>query len=339
MATSKNGRLFFESGQTFFDYTAMTDSGDGTVYNLSAAPVFSGRSGFEPIVRPNGIVTGRNLLSASSTNDTVDVSAFTAYSAGTEYSVSATTATITRPAGNVSKVNSITMDDSGAIAVLAGTDGATANFSETRGAAGGPPEIPADSVEIGQVRVATSTAGAIGAAEIFQVVGTHAERYDLPAFTINNIGTGLAAETPAKTNAFVEFADALPTIHASASRKRVYIRYNAPIYAQVARAFDYVPAENTQAITSQQYYDGTVGSVSTTLGQGSFSALTDDNITDTIIGLRDQLLTFQFFPDKNKTAYSLTQGTMGVARTFPVDNQNQADITISAEVASADFSG
>lgn len=337
MATSKTGKMMVETGESFNDFAAMTDSGDHKIFTISGGTVFSGRSGYTPVVRPNGVVTGRNLLSTHATNDTVTVKGFTAYSEGTEHSVAATSAVITRPSTDVSKVNSITMTDAGAVAVVAGTDGATTAFSETRGAAGGPPEIPADSVEIGQVRVTTAAAGAIAANEIFQVQGTHVERYDLPTWNTNNIGEGESADDPSKENAYVEFADEIPAIHASAARKKVYISYYTPIFAEIQRAANFVPAENTHSLSSQEFYNGTVGSVSSSLGQSSFTAYMDDNISDVLVGLKDETLTFKFFPDRNKAPYILTQGIMGMSRSFPTSAQNQADVTISAENASADF--
>ena len=339
MATSKNAKMMVETGQSYTDFTAMANSGDNTIFTVSGGALLSGRSGYEAVVRPNGVVTGRNMLSTHATDDTVTVAAFTANSEGTVHTVSATTAVISRPATDVAKVNSITMTDAGAIAVVAGTDGATTAFSSTRGAAGGPPEIPADSVEIGQVRVTTAAAAAIESTEIFQVAGTHVERADLPSYTLNNIGDGDAAEDPAKENAYLEFADELPEIHASGTVKGVYISFYTPIFAQIQRAMDFVPAENAHSVSSTQYYDGTVASSSASLGQGSFTALMDDNVTDTLVGLRDEILTFKFFPDKNKSPYIITQGIMGMGRTFPVSDQNQAKITISAEKKSADFSG
>jgi len=335
MATSKNALLQFESGQSLTDYTAMTDSGDHTIF--TSGSIWSGKSGYEPVVRPNGMVTGRNVLSTHATNDTVTIAGFTAYSEGTLHTVTATTDTITRPSGDVAKINSITMDDAGAIAVIAGTDGATTTFSETRGAAGGPPYIPVDSVEIGQIRVTTQAAGVIAASEIFQTVGTHTERFDYPIWDENNIGDGDAATVAAKKNAYIEFASALDNPHTGDAYKKVYIRYYTPILANIPKAFDFVPAENTHSVTSTQYYGGTSGAVSSTLGQASFSMLMDDNITDSIVAEKDQILTFKHFADRNKTPYVLTQGTLGLSRSNPAGAQNQADATISAEVASAEF--
>jgi len=234
MATSKVAKIDFESGQTLHDYAAMTDSGDHKVHTISGGTIFSKREGFEPVVRPNGIATGRNLLSTHATNDTVTIDAFTAYSKGVLHSVSATTDTITRPATAVSKINSITMTDAGVIAVIAGTDGGDTSFTETRGIAGGPPEIPADSVEIGQIRVISDTAAAITADEIFQVVGQHTERYDFPTWEVNHIGDGESAMVSAKKNAYIDFASAFPAIHASSTYKQVYLRYYSPIFAEVS---------------------------------------------------------------------------------------------------------
>ncbi len=338
MSTSKTGKMMYESGQSFTDYTLATDSGDAKTFTVSGALVFSGYSGKEVEVRPNGIVTGRDMLSTHATDDTVTVAGFTAYSKGVLQTITATTDTITRPATNVSKVNSITMTDAGAISVVSGDDGATTAFSEVRGDPGAPPLILVDSVEIGQVRVTTSAAGAIVASEIFQVVGTHAERFDLPSFSTNNVGDGNSADATAKKNAYVTFDDTLPAIHTGDVEKRVYVSFYTPIFAEVGKAMDFVPAENTHSLASTQYYNGTVGSVSSSLGQASFTALMDDNINDTLVGLKDKILTFKFFPDRNRAPYVLTQGIMGMKRTFPVADQNQADITISAEDPSADFS-
>ncbi len=101
---------------------------------------------------------------------------------------------------------------------------------------------------------------------------------------------------------------------------------------------DFAPAENSHSLSSTQYYGGTVGSVSSSIGQASFNALMGDNVTDALVGLKDEILTFKFFPNRNKSPYILTQGIMGMSRTFPVDNQIQATITISAENLSAEYS-
>jgi hypothetical protein len=336
MATSKNAKLQFESGQSFVDYTVMTDSGDHQIYSLGT--IWSMKSGYEASVRPNGMVTGRNVLSTHTTEETVTVAAFTAYSAGTLFEVTATTALAVRPGTDVAKIDSVTMDNAGAIALVEGTPAANAVFITTRGGAGGPPYIPADSVEVGQIRMNTTATAVLTAAEIFQTVGTHTERFDYPIWEENPIGDGDQADTTAEKNSHIKFAEALDPIHTGDAYKLAYVSYYAPVFATVSKSLDFTKAGNTHSVSSTQFYDGVSGATSASLGQGGFTALLTDGVTDSLVANVDAILTFKFFPDKNKTPYVLSQGTLGLVNTWPVDNQNQAVATISAENASVNFS-
>lgn len=338
MPNASNAALYVEQGQTLNAYATMTDSGDHKVFTNSD-DIWSGRSGCEPIVRPNGIVTGRNLITvaASGGNDKVDVAAFTAYSQGTLHTVAAAAdVALTRAvAADTHRINSITMTSAGAIAVVVGADGLA--FSETRGADGGPPLIPVDSVELGQVRMASNVAAVIAAGEIFQTIGTHTERSDYPTWTVNNIGEGIAAEVAAKTNAFVAFASALPLSHTGGVPKRVYMQHYTPVMSEVTKVSDFVPVETSYSVSSRQVYQTSVGSKSESLGQGSFTVLLNDGIGDSLVQDKGEVLTFKFYQDKNKAPFILTQGTLGINRTFPVADQIQAACTITAEFASAEF--
>jgi hypothetical protein len=227
------------------------------------------------------------------------------------------------------------MASDGSIAEVDGTQGSA--ISETRNAAGGPAYIPANSVELGQIRVSSATAAAISSDEVYQVVGSHTERYDYPVWDENNIGDGQSAEASAQKNAYVKFASALSGDHTAGAAKNVYIKYYAPIFSEVSRAFNFRPVENAHSVSSQEYYRGTIGAVSSAIGQGGFTALLNDGLTDAIVAEKDQILTVKFFADENKSPYSLTQGKLGLARTYPTDNQNQAEVTISAEKITAEF--
>lgn len=325
MANAENAKLQYEAGQTVYAMSALTNSGDAKKYT-SSATLFSKKSGYAPDVRPNGLITGGAVVPAvSGTNDLVDGAALTCYLAGVKTTVAADTdLTCTRAATDVSKINSITITSAGAYAVVSGTDGTTAAFSETRGAAGGPPLIPVGSIEIAQVRFAGNTAAAVAAAEIFQVVGLHQERYDYPIFTIDY------------ENADVDFASALPLIHTGAVPKAVYASYADPIFADVALASDFVPAETSHSVSSTQVYGSTIGSSSSSLGQAAFTVYLNDGIGDALVGLKNAILWFKFFPDRYKTPYMLTQGKLGVARTFPTGDTVQAACTISAESTSVE---
>lgn len=339
MGTAKTAKLMMESGQTAFTYTAATDSGDHTVFTVSGKTVFSGKDGYTPSIRPDGVVSGSNLLSTHATNDTVTIAGCTCYLAGVLTTVTAGTDTITRPATAVSKVNSVTITSAGVYDVVAGTDGTTTAFSETRGAAGAPPFIPVGSIEIGQIRVITNTAGAIASAEIFQVVGTHVERFDSPVWSVNAVGAGDSASAAAKKNAYIEFSSTIgDPIHTGSTYKKVYVAGYTPIFSEISNSVDFKPAENSHSLSSVQVYNGTIGSSSSSLGQAGFTAMLDDGVTDTLVANANQILTFKFYPNRSKVPYTLTQGILGIQRTFPVAAQIQAACTISAETQTANFS-
>lgn len=339
MATAEFAKIMMESGQTLFDYTAATDSGDQKIFTVSGKTVFSNKSGHELSVRPDGVVTGRDMLSTHTTEETVTVAAFTFYLAGVLTSVAATTALAVRGATDKGKICSITATATDTIVVVEGTDSADTTLNEIRGTAGGPPVIPADAIEIGQVRFTTSGSAVVSADEISQTVGTHVERFDYPLWQESPIGDGDASTIPAKKNAHVEFDAAIGEgIHTAGAYKKVYIRGYTPILSEISRSVDFVPAEDSHSISSTQVYNGTVGSSSTSLGQASFTAMMDDGITDSLISNRDQILTFKFYPNRSKTPYSLTQGKLGIKSTFPTAEQIQASATISAESKTMLFS-
>lgn len=301
----------YESGQTAQAFEAAANSGDATTFNASFSPV-SNATGFEPVVAPYGLLTG-GAVTTHASNDTVTVAALTASMAAVAgadtkgaIAVAAGSAVITRAATNLAKITSITITSAGAIAAVAGADSASTAFSETRGAAGGPPLIPVGSIEIAQVRVATSAAALVTSAQIFAVPGLHVERSDLPVYTLD-FATGK-----------IKFASALPLIHTGAVAKLVYIRGATPLFAAIANTSDWVPAESTFGITSTETYDGPVGSSSSSLGQASFTALLKDGITDSVLAAKGNEIWFEFRPDRDKTVpKQLTQGKFGVSRTFP----------------------
>ena len=319
MPTAENAKLQYEGGQSVTAMTALTDSGDRTRFT-SAAALWSQRSGYAPMIRPNGLLTG-GAVGTHATDNTVTVAAMTLNLNGVVAAVNAAAPTITRPATAVAKVCSVTVNASAAVAVVAGTDGATTAFSETRGAAGGPPLIPVDSVEIAQVRMTTSAAGKVAATEIYQVVGLHTERADFPLYTVAyDLGS-------------VSFLSALDAIHTGPAPKKVHASYAAPIFADVALASDFVPPETTHSVSSTPIYGTTLGSASSTLGQGAFTAYLNDGVSDALVALKNQILWFKFFPDRYASPYLLTQGKLGISRTFPAGDSIQAACTISSSAA------
>jgi hypothetical protein len=308
----------------------MTDSGDNTTFSASFSPL-SRASGYAPTVAPYGLKTG-GAITPGSSNDEVDVAALTVVAPGMTgadssgvVSVSADTVSITRGlTTDTHNITSITVDSSGAIAAVAGTDSTA--FSETRGAAGGPPLIPVGSVEIGQVRTTSVTAAIVLAGEIYQVPGLTLERSDYPAYTVDY------------ANGEITFVDALPLIHTGGVPKKVYIKGATPLFAPVPKASDWVPAEATYSITSTDTYDGPVGSSSSSLGQASFNAVLTDGITDNFVSLKGQNLWVEFRPDRDVSVpKQLTQGIFGISRTFPAGGGSvSASCTVTPTDATVD---
>jgi hypothetical protein len=333
VAINDNSVIEYESGQNAQPFEAMTDSGDHRLFTASFSP-WSGRSGFETTVRPYGLQNGGKITpAASGANNMIDVAALTAFMAAgaTAYdtglvSIAADTdVTVARPTTGTHLISSVTVNDAGNIAVVAGTEGSS--FSETRAAAGGPPLIPVDSIEIGQVRYSSQTAAPVKANEIKQVVGLHQERFDFPIWR-ENPTTGEAT-----------FVAALPLIHVGPVTKRVFVRGYTPILAELSRTRDWVPAEIIPSLNTTENYDGPEGSVRRSVNQATFTASLKDGITDAILALKNERLWFRFKQDRNKAAFQLTQGILGISRTYPVSGQPTAAFTVSAEQPTLDFEG
>jgi hypothetical protein len=323
MPTAENAKLDYEAGQSATAMSALTDSGDHTTFT-SAATLWSRRSGYTPVIRPNGLLTG-GAVTTHASNDTVTVAAMTLNLNGVVTAVNAGTATITRGIStDTHNITSITINSGGAITAVSGTDGTA--FSETRGANGGPPLIATTSVEIAQVRTTSVTAAAVASSEIYQVVGQHTERADYPLYEVNY------------SEGSITFYDALPLIHTGPVAKSVRASYSAPIFAEVPLASDFVPPETTHSVTSTQVYNATIGSTSSTLNQGSFTAYLQSGVADPMVTLKNENLWFRFYPDRYQASYILCQGKLGIARTFPAGDSIQAACTISADEAATEVS-
>lgn len=325
MANAENAKIQYEGGQNQSPMDALLDSGDAITFE-SGAELWSRRSGFEPVVRPDGLINGGAISpAAAGSNNTVDVSALNAYVSGQNVVAAAQTGlTCARASTDTHIVHSIVVNAAGTVTAVAGSEGTS--FSETRGAAGGPPYIPSGSVEIGQVRLSSQTAAPVKSGEIFQVVGVHQERYDFPIYSVDY------------RNGNVVFNSALPLIHTGDEPKGVYASYAEPIFADVPRGSDFVPSETSHSVSSTQIYGTTLGSTSSTLNQATFTAYLNDGITDGLVKLKNEILWFKFYPNKFQGNYILEQGKFGISRTFPAGDEIQASCTISPESAGVEVS-
>jgi len=316
MANADNALLRMETGQQSYPMGELLDSGDSKTFEGLAAP-WSGRAGFEPDVKPDGVINGGSITPGAAV-DTVAVEAVLCNLGGTETTVSGNTAVaLTRASTDSHIINSVTISSAGAIVVVAGTEGTS--FSETRGAAGGPPYIPVGSIEVGQVRLNAQASALVTAGQIFQVIGLHQERYDTPLFEVDSYkGT-------------VVFAGALSAIHTGDEPKGVYASYATPILQDIEPVRDNVVPEEAYSVSSEQYYGRAIGSTSRSLSQGSFTYAMKDGITDILAKLEGENLWFEFLPSRyqNKVKF-LYQGILGVNRSYPASGAMTMACTVSA---------
>jgi len=340
MPTASDAILYYESGQTPVDFELLTNAAADYKDFKSIATLWSGRSGHVPVVRPNGLVSGGAIIPAvSGTNNLIDTAALTCYIAGTLTSVAADTdVTVNRPTVSNYQKHSVTVTAGGAIAVVEGTEGSS--FSTTRGAAGGPPYIDNDAIEIGQVWYSAQAAAAVLSSEIYQTTGTHRERYDYPVWTVehSDIVNGVIGY------AGVLFQSALQAIHSedagtTVAGKLVYASYETPSFAEIVDAYDFVPPATAHSVNSTQVYGRTKAAKSSSLNQGSFSCHLTDGVTDGLMSFVDANLWFKFMPDRNNTPYMLCQGSLGVVNQFPAGDNIGANCTITSEVTADRVSG
>jgi hypothetical protein len=319
-------RIRFEDGQTAKPFEALTNSGDNQTFAASYFPVSDG-----PIIAPYGLLTG-GAITATGTNNQVAIAALTLLAAGMTgansdgvVSVAGGNLSITRgSSGNICSITSITVDSSGALAAIAGT--ASTAFSETRGGAGGPPFIPVGSVEIGQVRTTSVTSAPVTAAEIFAVPGSHLELADQPGYDLD----------PATGE--LTFDDTLPLIHTGSLPKKVYLKGATPIFAKCPDAYDWVAAKESDSVSSQDTYDGAVGSASSSLGQAGWSSIGKDGISDRILGRNGDNIWVEYMPNEdNLSVKQLTQGVYRGKVTNPARGNKVISHTLTASKPTTDF--
>jgi hypothetical protein len=236
--------------------------------------------------------------------------------------VAADTVSITRGlTTDTHNITSITIDSSGAVAAVSGTDSTA--FSTTRGAAGGPPLIPVGSIEIGQVRTTSVTAAIVLASEIYQSPGLHLERYDYPTYIVDYV-TGE-----------VTFNESLPLIHTGGVAKKVYIKGASPLFSPVGYTADWTPAQSSKSSSSESTYDGPVNTFSESLSQASFTTKVDNPISAALEALKGQNLWFEYRHDRDASIpKQLTQGDLSSNWTSQAGGGKvNVNYTISASVA------
>jgi hypothetical protein len=262
----------------------------------------------------------------------IDISGGTCWLAGAEEDITAATdVAITRAiTPDTHNINSITITAAGAVAVVAGTDGTA--FSTTRGAAGGPPWIDNDAIEIAQVKTSSNIAAAITASEIIQVPGSSREMAMFPVWEEERI----RVTNGVQGYAGVTFASELQAIHSedagtTVATKLVYASYCTPSFAQIPKASGFVRPANSFSVSSTEYYGGAMGTRSQSIGQGSFTAYTS-TLNEGFMQFEGEELWFKFRNDRLLTTPCIyAQGVLGIAESFPADGTIEVSATISAQ--------
>ena len=332
-ATAENAKLDYEAGQTAYAMEALTDSGDQTIFT-SNATYWSNKNGYAPDVKPNGIITGGNVIPDNAeVNDTVDISALTCYLAGVKTTVNAGSVVAAR-GGSADLdhiINSIVVTDAGALDVITGTGHATAH-NTVRGSAGGPPYVTVGYIEIAQVKYISHTSAAVTAAEIHMVPGASREVWNYPLWD----EYPLPEEDGSVDGGSIKFHTALEQAHTGDLPKGVYAEYYDPVFAEVPSASNFKPPETSHSVSSAQVYNGTIGGRSSSLGQGGFTQHLRDGVSDVAPQNKNEILTFRFYPDRYKDQFILCQGKLGITRTFPAGDNISAECTISCTTAAVD---
>lgn len=325
MATAENARLNVEAGQNFVPIEQMADSGDNTIFTLVGGDQkLSAADNTSILVRLDGLTTGGVIVPGAGA-DAINVSSGVYNLGGAVFTAPAINALAVPRGGSSHIIYSIVLDVDNVYEALPGTT--ATSFSEDRGVAGGPPEIPADTIEIGQVRYSSLAPGIVLDSDIKQVTGQHVERSTSPLFTVE------------KSTGDVSFISALQSSHTADGTRGVWIEYSTPIFSEIADASDFVPPETSDSSTSTQVYGRTVSAVSSTLNQGTFSALLTNGISDLVVQQKGQTLWFEFFPNRFTSSDKIfTQGKLGIARTFPADDLISAACTVTSEEAATEQS-
>lgn len=234
LPSAKNMLIKAEDGFTT-QTSLMADSGDRQVFTCTGTR-FSlcdkDENGVNrlPTVRPDGIRNGCYVsAAASATANAVDISAGTAWMGNTLVTAQKhSNVLVPRPATNMKKISSVVMDAQGAVTVIGGTDGAA--ISAQRGAAGGPPFIPATSVELATVKFSASASAAVKEEEVsFAPEYSHAPECGILPYS-----------------ARVRFFAPLDAIHIGGTARNVWITWSEPVMAALDAMSLRAPVEQNE---------------------------------------------------------------------------------------------
>jgi hypothetical protein len=221
-------------------------------------------------------------------------------------------------------VTSITVNSSGSIVAVAGTDSAS-GFSETRGADGGPPYIPVDSVEIAQVRTSSTTSAVITDDEIKQDPGTHREEF--AAYNINYA----SVVDRIQGYAGVYFPGGLPAIHTGDLPAKVFVSYYTPTFSKLEDVRDFTAPGITGSVTSETFYGRAIADISESLNAGSFE-FAPRGLADDFLGKARKMIWILFYLDDLDTSQFIqTLAAVYPGGSYPAEGVTVMTATLTAQ--------
>jgi len=337
MGDTSRAIIKLEYGRTAQAMAQAADSGDHTRFTLPGYPMWSRAE--EPIIRPDGIVSGRNIWTPKAgSNNTIQGKTFVVNVAGVERTITPADQVLSRPASDLALVQSIVVQADGSLDIISGTPGSGTDFADGYGEAGGPPYIPVGEVEVGRVYLNSGTDAEITATEIRQTDNVHTERADYPAWqSPHTTGQGFVADDDTGKYAHIEFNAALDLRHTGGVTKGVYAQVSTPDPTYHRGAKDWKPATNQRSSSATAYYDKSEVSSSESLSDMTVTVALIDGVQDEIFKLEGSVVTVWYFPDKTKPGYAVTQGTLGIDPTYAQGKPVEAVLAVSPVYPTARF--
>lgn len=277
-------------------------------------------------VRPDGHISGGSA-SSNGTNDEVDVTASAVYIGGARVTSSAVSGlSIARPSVDTHIKYAICVNSSGVVSAEAGSEGTS--FSDTRGAAGGYPLVPAGMTQICGVQYSSQTPALVLAAEIDETpIGEDGLGgrilYDYPNFELvlhPDFDAGI-------DYAHVKYSFAPATLYADADGARCYVTYSTPSFSEIGLTNDLVLPEETVSGNSTTVYRKVLKSVSRDQNDFTLTIMGDDIVND-MAPFRGKDVWFKaVFDPLIPTKYALFAASVGVATSIPSDDNTTYSLT------------
>lgn len=322
MANNENMKIEVEIKRTKVSMVILTQSSSAQEYT-SGAKYWSNQGTFAPDIKVNGVLSGFEMT-PSTTADTVDIAAGESNLNGVQTTKSSGSLAITRPITNPFKISSVTLTSANVFAEVEGSEDVSA-FSTVRGATGGPPLIPTDSIELGQVFMDSTGSAVFVASELSQVVNDTQEVATFPNFTIDF------------ENGLINVPLGYEKIHTGSIARAVYAEYHTAGFLELERVSNVVLPNNSRAVASDATNSGPIGNVTSSVNAGSLTIIGTDGVTEPAILINDQNVWVRVFPDKNMLPHTDVQAFWNAVPTFDAAANLNLAVTLTAEKAASNL--